>query len=165
MDSHSPMPPRRRTRSRANQYRSQVRGNGVGVAEFSHMALWATAVLAGMVTAMLTARAPFFRALMKRVGLGPTRDGGDAERPSREESLPLLAHAIVGSSKSAVAEVFGPPRSALIHGVPAVGPGRPPYWQADTWYYPLPKNDCLAMAIEFANESARYVEFFRAPKV
>jgi hypothetical protein len=134
------------------------------VTDFGHIALWATAVLAGMVTAVITARAPFFRALMRKFGMGPWQ-GGPEYRPSREQSLPLLAHAIVGSSKSAVAEVFGPPRSAMLRGLPAVGAGRPPYWQADTWYYPLPKNDCLAMAIEFSDDSARHVEFFRAPNV
>ena len=37
------------------------------------------------------------------------------------------------------------------------------YWQADTWYYPLPKSGPLAMAIEFTGDDARHVEFLRAP--
>jgi hypothetical protein len=127
------------------------------------------AVLAGMVTAALTARAPFFRALMRRFGGGgPKTPGGQLpaprpRRPSRERSLPLLADAIVGHSKSAVASVFGPPRSAVLRGPVSLGGGTPAYWQADTWYYPLPKNDRLAMAIEFAEDYASHVEFFKAP--
>ena len=37
------------------------------------------------------------------------------------------------------------------------------YWHASTWYYPLPKNKSLAMAIEFDDDAARKVEFLRAP--
>jgi hypothetical protein len=75
----------------------------------------------------------------------------------------MLAEAIVGSSKSAIASVFGPPRSAVV--MSGVGAGGATYWHADTWYYPLPKSGPLAMAIEFAGDDARRVEFLRAPEV
>ena len=75
----------------------------------------------------------------------------------------MLAEAIVGNTKSAVASVFGPPRSAAVRG-PVKSAGKAPaFWQASTWYYPLPRNDALAMAIEFDDDAARRVEFFRAP--
>lgn len=132
-----------------------------GVSELSQLALWMAATLAGMVTAVLTARTPFFRGVLRRV-MGPANAQAPASRrnrPAHEQSLPLLAQAIVGSSKAAIASVLGPPRSAvLVHTAPGAT-----YWQADTWYYPLPKSGPLAMAIEFNGDDARHVEFLRAP--
>jgi hypothetical protein len=75
----------------------------------------------------------------------------------------MLAEAIVGSSKSAIASVFGPPRSAVVMHAAAI-PSGATYWQADTWYYPLPKSGPLAMAIVFNGDDARVVEFLRAPE-
>ena len=145
-----------------------------GVSELSQLALWMAGTLAGMVTAALTARTPFFRGVMRRLGIADTsRNGagggssaGVPTRPTREQSLPMLAEAIVGSSKSAIASVFGPPRSAVVmHAAVAVtGAAGATYWHADTWYYPLPKNGPLAMAIEFQGDDARRVEFLRAPE-
>lgn len=141
-----------------------------GVSELSQLALWLAAGLAGMVSAVLTARTPFFRAVMRRLGVpaGSTDLEGCARvaeslRPGREQSLPMLAEAIVGTSKSAIASVFGPPRSAVVtHPSAALGAT---FWQADTWYYPLPKSGPLAMAIEFTGDDASRVEFLRAPDV
>ena len=139
-----------------------------GVSELSQLALWMAANLAGMVSAVLTARTPFFRSVLCRMGLasGDVAAAGArrAKRPTREQSLPMLAEAIVGSSKSAIASVFGPPRSAVVmhaNGVPAGAT----YWHADTWYYPLPKSGPLAMAIEFNGDDASRVQFLRAPEV
>jgi hypothetical protein len=140
-----------------------------GVSELSQLALWMAATLAGMVTAALTMRAPFFRGVLRRLGCGPrttaaeAADTASAKRPGREQSLPMLAEAIVGSSKAAIASVLGPPRSAVLMHAAAVAPGAT-YWQADTWYYPLPKSGPLAMAIQFAGDDARQVEFLRAPE-
>ena len=136
-----------------------------GVSELSQLALWMAASLAGVVTAVLAARTPFFRSLMRKLGLAsedasPTGRGARrALRPGREQSLPMLAEAIVGSSKSAIASVLGPPRSAVLM---YTAPGAT-YWQAETWYYPLPKSGPLAMAIQFNGDDARNVEFLRAP--
>ena len=141
-----------------------------GVSELSQLALWMAGTLAGMVTAALTARTPFFRGVMRRLGIADTSQSGSsnrpATRPTREQSLPMLAEAIIGSSKSAIASVFGPPRSAVVmHAAVAVtGAAGATYWHADTWYYPLPKNGPLAMAIEFQGDDARRVEFLRAPE-
>src|SRR5688500_9547382 len=133
-----------------------------GVSELSQLALWMAASLAGVVTAVLAARTPFFRNLMRKLGLGSGEapSTGRAARPGREQSLPMLAEAIVGSSKAAIASVLGPPRSAvLMYTVPGAT-----YWQAETWYYPLPKSGPLAMAIQFNGDDARNVEFLRAPR-
>jgi hypothetical protein len=147
-----------------------------GVSEFTQLALWMAASVAGMVTALIVARRPFFESLLRSVGGGPsnprrvkrvasrTRPARRPMPPTPEESLPLLAEAIIGNTKAVVASVFGPPRSAALGGVVSVGAGKAAgYWQATTWYYPLPRNGALAMAIEFDDDAARRVEFFRAP--
>jgi hypothetical protein len=138
-----------------------------GVNELSQLALWMAATLAGLVTAAMTARTPFFRGVMQRLGVSPGAAAlrGPASlrklRPGRDQSLPMLGEAIVGSSKSAIASVFGPPRSAVVMAAAAGAT----FWQADTWYYPLPKSGPLAMAIVFDGDDARRVEFLRAPEV
>jgi len=174
-----PLQPKRRPRGKgaiAPQHYSS--GPSDGVSEFTQLALWMAASLAGMVTALILARRPFFESLMRSVGKpagagagtpqqGGSRNSGGARRaprrPGPEESLPMLADAIVGNTKAAVASVFGPPRSAAVRGVVKSGGKSPAFWQASTWYYPLPRNDALAMAIEFDHDAARRVEFFRAP--
>ena len=82
--------------------------------DFTHLALWMAGTLAGVVTAALLARGPFFRALIRRAGWAKRSarsigGGGGAKRPTPAESLPLLADAVLGNSKCAVAAVFGPP--------------------------------------------------------
>jgi hypothetical protein len=134
--------------------------------DFTHLALWMAATLAGVVTAALLARGPFFRALSRRVGWA--KRSADAlrgrsrgsKRPTRQESLPLLADAVLGNSKCAVASVFGPPRGAILEGEVNKHSN---YWQADTWYYPLPGNGPLAMVIRFDEDFAEKVEFLSPP--
>jgi hypothetical protein len=72
----------------------------------------------------------------------------------------MLADAIVGNSKAAVASVFGPPRGAVLVGPAATGAS---FWDADTWYYPLPRRGATAVAIEFHEEYARQVQVLRGP--
>ena len=137
------------------------------VSELSQLALWMAASLAGMVTAVLAARTPFFKSVLRRLGISDStesRPNVRKLRPGREQSLPMLAEAIVGSSKSAIASVFGPPRSAVVMHAGQSAPGAT-FWQADTWYYPLPKSGPLAMAIKFTGDDASRVEFLRAPEV
>lgn len=135
------------------------------VSELSQLALWMAGTLAGMVSAVLAARTPFFKSVMRRLGIvesGGSHAKARKQRPTREQSLPLLAEAIVGNSKSSIASVFGPPRSAVVMHADVK---TATYWQADMWYYPLPKSGPLAMAIEFIGDDARRVEFLRAPEV
>jgi hypothetical protein len=142
----------------------------VSVSEFTQLALWMAATLAGLVTSVLLARGPFFRALGRQVGWLPVQTGPDGRpirRPTRERALPMLAEAIVGTSKAAVASVFGPPRGAVVFGaadeVATDGAGHS-FWDADTWYYPLPRTGKLAMAIEFDENYARAVQFIGSPR-
>src|SRR4051794_29671691 len=123
--------------------------DAVSVSEFTQLALWMAASLAGLVTAVLLARGPFFRSLARQVGWLPqqTGPGGRPVRPpTRGGALPMLADAIVGNSKAAVAAVFGPPRGAVLchddDNPTAAGPARS-FWDADTWYYPLPRTGRL----------------------
>ena len=123
--------------------------------EHSQLALWMSAGLAGMVSAVLLARAPFFQSLLAR--FGPERR---ARKPSPEKSLPMLASAILGSSRSTIQAVFGPPRSAVIDGIGVVVHPQQVYWQSDTWYYPLRRQGPMAIAINFDEDLATKVEFF-----
>jgi hypothetical protein len=170
-----PLHPKRRPRKSGKHPAHPDDGSAGGVSEFTQLALWMAASLAGMVTALLIARRPFFESLMKTVGrqgVGKERGASVRRRskrlsgkPTAEESLPMLAEAIVGNSKAAVASVFGPPRSAAMRGSVKSGGKAPAFWQASTWYYPLPRTDAVAMAIEFDDDAAKRVEFFRAPGV
>jgi hypothetical protein len=170
MDSRQP-------KRRGKRSKGKGAEDAAGVSEFTQLALYMAATVAGMVTALLVARRPFFESLMRRVGQDPAGGGKRAKRvasrprskaalPSAEQSLPMLAEAIVGNTKAAVASVFGPPRSAALRGVVRAGFGAGnAYWHASTWYYPLPRSGALAMAIEFDDDAARRVEFFHAPGV
>jgi hypothetical protein len=162
---------RRPRRPAANHVEYQPAAQGgweaVSVSEFTQLALWMAASLAGLVTAVLLARGPFFRALARQVGWLPHQTGPDGRpvrRPTRERALPMLADAIVGNTKAAVASVFGPPRGAVLRDDDAgTGPART-FWDADTWYYPLPRTGKLAMAIEFDEDHARAVQFVGSPR-
>ena len=136
-----------------------ARAGGARAGEFSQLALWTAANLAGMVTAILLLRGPFFQKLMKKLGRGKERQ----PRPTRKQSLPMLAGAIVGSNKATIESVLGPPRSAALKGVGVVTHPKMVFWQADTWYYPLPRNGPMAMAINFDDDFATQVEFFTTP--
>lgn len=142
------------------------------VSDFTFIALWMAGSLAGLMTAALIKQAPLFRSLMRRLGLrGPEHAHAShkhkavakyASRPSPQEALPMLADAIIGCSKSAVARVFGPPHSAIISSR-MTDPKPATFWLADTWYYPVPRIAPLAMAIRFTDDLARTVEFIRPP--
>ncbi|MGB7160479.1 MAG: hypothetical protein WBD40_20605, partial [Tepidisphaeraceae bacterium] len=66
--------------------------------------------------------------------------------------------AIVGSAKGAVANVFGPPRTAML----GRGTGRMSIWRAQTWYYPLDRRARSVLAIRFEGNVAREVELINA---
>jgi len=150
MDEHLPKPRR--------QVRAVQTATSIASDAFSQLALWTAANLAGMVTALLILRRPFFRKVSKQVGIG--RVGG--RKPSANRSLAILSDAVLGSSKNNIANVFGPPRAAVVAGPVSENGDR--YFQADTWYYPLARQGTLAMAIAFQEGYARKVEFFAAPK-
>jgi hypothetical protein len=144
-------------KSRSRQSRKPTEGPSdfaAGFNDFNQLALWTAATLAGMVTSMLLARTPFFRKLMNR--LYPDRKPLVLQRgPSKPECLPMLADAIVGTPRDTIMAVFGPPRAAVMHSAT-----QPEFWQSDTWYYALPRNGRMAMAISFDADMAKSVDFF-----
>lgn len=74
----------------------------------------------------------------------------------RSTDLPRLTAAIVGSSKTAVASVLGPPRVATF-----VGPTSGDFRDAAIWYYPLPREGRSGMAIRFDADRVQGVEIIR----
>jgi hypothetical protein len=138
---------------------SPLAGQALPAGEHNQLALWMAAGLAGMVSAVMLARAPFFQNLLARFGSANRR----ARRPSHQKSLPMLASAILGSSRATIEAVFGPPRSAAVDGVGIVVHPQQVYWQSDTWYYPLRRRGPMALAIQFHEDLAAKVEFFTAP--
>ena len=144
-----------------SEFESKQSGPVPGGQDFGQLALWTAAGLAGMVTGMMLARTAFFEAMLKRLGQG-ARSGA---KPSPARSLPMLASAIVGSSKATIEAVFGPPRSVAIPEVGVVVHPHQVYWQSDTWYYPLRRQGPTAIAINFSDDHATQVEFFSSPRI
>jgi hypothetical protein len=66
---------------------------------------------------------------------------------------------LLGQSKASVAARFGPPRTAVVQGAM----GQTAFWRADVWYYAVDAASQTAMAVTFADGTARAVEFFDAP--
>ena len=129
------------------------------VGELTQLGLWMAANCAGMVTAVLLARGPFFKALAKRTGWGKT-----SIKPSNDEkSLSLLAGAVAGCDRATIEAVFGPPRSTALTDLGVIVHPQKIFWHAPIWYYPLPRYGNMAMAISFDDQMAHRVEFFGAP--
>ena len=84
-----------------------------------------------------------------------------------EEGLPLalLRDSILGRRKVAVADLLGPPRTAVITR-PTMGKiGQAAFWRADTWYYAIDGRTQTAMAVMFSEHGlATEVDFFDAPQ-
>ena len=109
----------------------------------SQLALWSAANLAGMRTARLFEREPFFRRLMRKL-VGKRRGRGyRGKPPAPMEMLKMLASALMGADRSTIFTVFGPPR-----GVAVVDPTEP-MWLAATWYYTIARQRQTAVAITF----------------
>jgi hypothetical protein len=79
--------------------------------------------------------------------------------------LPLLRDLLLGRRKVAVAELVGPPRTAVMTR-PSTGPvGQGAFWLADVWYYAIEPASQTAMAVTFDEAGvAREVDFFDAPR-
>ncbi len=75
-----------------------------------------------------------------------------------------LCAAIFGSSKKEVAGVLGPPPAAAVgFAAPAPGAIDPPYWEANTWYYPFDPTRRAAIAVLFDNDRVIRVELIASP--
>lgn len=139
------------------------RSSGLRTRDFGQLALWMAATLAGVVSAVLLARGPHFRRIQRNVGTRRRRRKASL-RPTRSQSLPLLAQALVGNSRKAVAEVLGLPRAAVLAGTMTLESGQCTMWRAQTWYYLVDGGDGMGMAIAFEDDFASSVEFFSAPR-
>ena len=122
----------------------------------------AAPLLAGGAIALALSNSTPLGAWVRNVFGSRTRAMRDATRrfAAGERPGPALRGAIVGSAKGAVHAVFGPPRTAMVRSA-----ARPvgSFWHADTWYYPLDRATRQAMAIRFAGNVAREVDFVTAP--
>ncbi len=99
-----PGPPRRRKRD-------QQSPGGIALSGAGQLALWSAANLVGMDTGLLVMREPFFRRLLNKIVGKRRRRVLRVKRPSPEQSLPMLAEAVVGTNRSTIFSVFGPPRA------------------------------------------------------
>ncbi|HET6247788.1 MAG TPA: hypothetical protein VFE47_08830 [Tepidisphaeraceae bacterium] len=141
---------------------SQFDSSGTQAASLYQLSVWSAANLAGMVNDHLAARQPFFKRLMKKIAPNGAKAIFKGRRPSNQESLPLLADAVVGSSRTTIFAVFGPPGGVAVT-APPEEPGSA-VWEAGTWYYSLPQNGSMAMAVNFDDDYAHCVEFFQMPE-
>lgn len=156
---HSPHPEPQTSESTTPAARAAADAPVAG--EFGRLALWMAGSLAGLMTAVLVSQGPFFQSLAARAGAakrgtarGPSAKSPAVPKPTPEQALPMLTEAIVGNSKAAVASVFGPPRGAVVRGVAGLAGT---YWDADTWYYALPRGERTAIVIDFAEDYAANV--------
>jgi hypothetical protein len=136
-----------------NQFDFRQRHAGVGP-------LLIGGACAGLVLAFRTPLVAFVRGFFSGPP-EPRRSGGTALL-DRGLPLELIRDAILGRGKSAIAAVFGAPRTAAGN-ARFPRPARPDFWSADTWYYPIDTERQTAMAVRFDHGIARGVEFFQAP--
>jgi hypothetical protein len=139
------------------------------VGEFTRMALWMVGAFAGLSTPTHASLGRHFRAMAKRLGWPVGRDwqepsGGAEDKrgkpagPSAAAAMTLLADALVGSSRSAIASVFGPPRCAVAADRAVLAGDA--VWRGQVWYYPINHPSADAVAVEFdGEEQARRVVF------
>ncbi len=91
----------------------------------------------------------------------PATDGGTSLL-DRDLPLPLIRDSILGRGKSAVAALYGTPRTAAEKSQQTK---RNNFWNANTWYYPIDTRSQTAMAVRFEKGLARKVDFFEAPRL
>jgi hypothetical protein len=143
------------------------------VGEFTRMALWMVGAFAGLSTPTHASLGRHFRSMAKRLGWPVGRDWqessgavnkrGKPASPSAAAAMTLLADALVGSSRSAIASVFGPPRCAVAADRAVLAGDA--VWRGQVWYYPINHPSADAVAVEFdGEEQARRVVFVGVQK-
>ena len=123
--------------------------------EFTRLSLWMAGALAGVATPTHAALAPHCRAMARRVGW--TARGSKRHRPGPADALALLADAVIGTSRAAIASAFGVPPCAAI--TEDAAQATEAAWGGPTWYYPVRSPAAVAVAIEFDGGHARRVAF------
>lgn len=160
--------PKLRTKSPPKgQPDAQARRGAHGAA----LALAATPLLIGGVIALTVAlsgaMSPLGAWLRSILGFAPASSRSRAMREKFAQyarggqPFASLQNAIVGSAKSSIVAVLGPPRTALL----GRESGTASIWRADTWYYPLDRAERTAIAIRFDGNVARDVEKLSVPAV
>jgi hypothetical protein len=126
------------------------------VGDFTRLTLWMAGALSGLATPTHSAQRKYFRSLARRLGW-PVGKALLHPRPGIPSAMPLLNDALFGTSRAAIASVFGPPhcgrRGSDIVQNDAV-------WDAGVWFYPLTNPGASAMSIAFTpDETAGRVLF------
>jgi hypothetical protein len=146
----------RRNYSMARPFGAAAAEIGLGLGEFARLAMSMAAYVGEIVSSIFEPRSPEPPPATRRITPRPIK-------PPAPEALPLLTEAIVGSSKFTIASVLGAPRSAVAEGLAEIEHSADAaYYRTDTWYYRLPRHGNIAMAVVFADDVARRVEFFHA---
>lgn len=130
------------------------------VGEFTRLSLWMAGSVAGLRTAVHTAQAKHFRGLARRLGWEAKRKPRrPAVRPTApDDTMALLADALVGTSRSAIVSVYGLPRCAADGRDVLTGAD---VWDGRVWYFPLTHPSATLVGVEFDDdrEHARRVVF------
>jgi hypothetical protein len=75
-----------------------------------------------------------------------------------------LRAALLGRNRKQIARVLGePPTASVGFGVTVAGAKPVTFWQASTWYYPFDHTRQQAIAIRFAGDRAKAVDFIGVP--
>ena len=124
------------------------------VGEFTRLALWMAGSLAGLASLTHAAQGRHFRTMAKRLGWPVRRREG--EPVDHDAGMRLFSDAVVGTSRNAIASVFGLPRYTVSDSPAASADS---VWPARVWYFTLARRSAMAVAIEFKNHTASRVVF------
>lgn len=116
------------------------------VGDFTRLALWMAGALAGITTQAHAAQRRHFRSMAKRLGW-PVGKALAEPRPGMASAMPLLTDAIIGTSRAAIASVFGPPCCALTDDEFVTNDA---IWSGEVWYYGISNPAASAIAIAFS---------------
>jgi hypothetical protein len=116
-------------------------------ARTGHDPAWIKSLFTGSILALvLIGGVPTFQSLLRR-RLKPSQSRSPW---LKGDALYSLRASILGHGRKHIASMLGPPQ--------ALGNEN-----SLTWYYALDSTDPIAMSIQFDNDHARAVEFFRSP--
>jgi hypothetical protein len=131
--------------------------------DWARALIWTPLVVGGVVAAVFATRSSRLRRAAKSLW---NRGGNPRELIKRQEKLRA---AILGNEKQTIADVLGPPRTAL-HRTSAAharadttADPAANFLDADSWYYPFDHGDQSAVVIEFEDGVARRAEFIQSP--
>lgn len=118
------------------------------VGDFTRLALWMAGALAGLSTTTHTLQRKHFRMMAKRLKW-PVGKALGRPRPGMASAMPLLTDAMIGTSRAAIASVFGPPRCAMTDGEVVAEEA---VWRGETWCYEIDNPAAQAVMITFTED-------------